>query len=147
MRDIKQIVIHCSAGSQRQHAADIVRYHTSPAARGGLGWSAPGYHYIVEADGTVVHTWPEDRPSNGVRGHNATSVNVCYTGGVDLSRPRPYPAVDNRTPAQRAAIRRLLSELHGRYPAARIMGHRDFPGVHKACPCFDAITEYNDLQP
>ena len=28
------------------------------------------------------------------------------------------------------------------FPEARICGHRDLPGVAKACPCFDAIQEY-----
>lgn len=144
MRNIKYIAIHCTAGSLHQKARDVVYFHTGPTAKGCKGWSAPGYHYIVESDGNVVPTWPEDKISNGVKGYNAVTINVCWTGGVDLTRPG-NPPVDNRTAAQRAALRILVANLHRRYPGAVILGHRDFPGVHKACPCFDVKTEYKDL--
>ena len=39
----------------------------------------------------------------------------------------------------------LLRRLKTEHPQARIVGHRDLPGVHKACPCFDATAEYKDL--
>lgn len=35
------------------------------------------------------------------------------------------------------ALRELLKLLTGRYPRAVVQGHRDFPDVAKACPCFD----------
>ena len=54
MRVIKQIAVHCTAGSQQQKAADVVYFHTGPKSKGCYGWSAPGYHYIIEADGTIV---------------------------------------------------------------------------------------------
>lgn len=31
------------------------------------------------------------------------------------------------------------------YPEAKIVGHRDFPNVHKDCPCLDVQTEYAEL--
>lgn len=148
MRQIRYIVVHCTAGNQRQKAADVVAYHTGPKAKGCLGWSAPGYHYIVEADGHVERTWPEEKVSNGVKGHNADSIHVCWTGGLK--------GEDNRTQAQKAALRELIRDLRGRYPGATVLGHRDFSedkngnGVidawerMKECPCFDAKTEYKD---
>lgn len=146
MRNIKYIAVHCSAGNQRSKAADIVAFHKRPVSQGGRGWKAPGYHYIIEADGTTCATWTEDLPSNGVKNFNAVTINVCWIGGVDTSTKALTP-VDNRTPAQKAALLRLLTDLHRRYPHAIIQGHRDFPGVNKACPCFDAKTEYKHLQP
>ena len=157
MRVINKIVIHCTAGNQRQKAKDVVYFHTGPVAKGCKGWSAPGYHYIVEADGTVVNTWPEWKTSNGVKGHNANIINVCWVGGLDLTKPKPYPSIDNRTPAQKAALVQLLTELKRRCPGAQIVGHRDFSedknhnGIIdpweriKDCPCFDAIPEYANL--
>ncbi len=149
MRTITHIVLHCSAGSQRQKAADIVRYHKQT-----LKWKAPGYHYIVEADGTVYNVHPESQPSNGVKGHNANTVHVCYVGGID-SQGR---GTDNRTPAQKASLVKLLKELRRRYPSAVILGHRDLASKDangngvidpwervKECPCFDAIPEYKDI--
>ena len=157
MRVINKIVIHCTAGNQRQKAKDVVYFHTGPVAKGCKGWRAPGYHYIVEADGTIVNTWPEDKISNGVKGHNANIINVCWVGGLDLTKPKPYPSIDNRTPAQKASLVKLLRQLKKRYPGAQIVGHRDFSedknhnGIIdpweriKDCPCFDAIPEYANL--
>ncbi len=145
MRQIKYIAIHCTAGSQRNKAADVVSYHTRPESKGGLGWSKPGYHFIVEPDGTVVNTWPVEKSSNGVGPRfNPVTINVCWIGGVDTSTKARTP-VDNRTPAQKKALRNLVAELKVKFPDAVIQGHRDFPDVHKDCPCFDAKTEYADL--
>ena len=149
MRTITKIIIHCSAGSQKSTATDVVRYHTKV-----LGWRVPGYHYIVEADGKVVNTVAEEKVSNGVKGFNAHIINIAYIGGVD-SRGR---GIDNRTAAQKAALVKLLTELKRRYPLAKIMGHRDIASTDanhngiidpwervKECPCFDAIPEYSNL--
>lgn len=141
-RNITKIIVHCSAGSQKNSAAEIVNYHLRSRKAGGRGWRAPGYHYIIEADGRIVRTWPEESVSNGVRGHNSDSINVCYVGGVDLTRSN-HPPVDNRTPQQKASLLSLLKDLRLRYPRARIYGHRDF--APKACPSFDAGTEYSAI--
>lgn len=145
MRNIKYIAVHCSAGNQRNKAADIVSYHTRPKSKGGKGWSKPGYHYIIEADGTIVNTWHIEQSSNGVgQQFNPITINVCWIGGVDTSK-KELPPVDNRTPAQKVSLRALLAGLKKQFPNAIIQGHRDFPNVHKACPCFDAKSEYSDL--
>lgn len=139
MRNITHIVVHCSAGNQRNTAADIVRYHTTPKPKGN-GWKTPGYHYIVEADGTIINTVPIEQPSNGVAGHNSHIINVCYIGGVDISKPG-LPPVDNRTSAQKAALVGVLRQLKAKFPHAEIVGHRDL-NPKKACPSFDARKEY-----
>lgn len=139
MRTINKIIVHCSAGSQKNKASDIVAYHLRPVTKGGRGWKVAGYHYIIEADGTVVPTVPESQVSNGVAGQNAHAINVCYIGGVDTSK-QGLPPIDNRTEAQRKALVNLLSQLVNRYPKAKIYGHRDF--ASKACPSFDAKAEY-----
>ncbi len=144
MRKIDKIIVHCTAGNQKNNAWDVVRFHTMAKALGGLGWKTAGYHYVVEADGTVVNTVAEERVSNGVAGHNAHAIHVCYTGGVDLNCPG-YPPTDNRTEAQRKALRSLLGDLKHRYPQAGIYGHRDFNRA-KACPSFDARKEYADIK-
>lgn len=153
-RPIDAIVLHCTAGSQTQNARQVVDYHTRSKAAGGLGWSVPGYHYIIEPDGNVVNALSEAEPSNGVKGHNDHIINISYIGGID-SKGR---GIDNRTPAQKAALIRLLKELRPRYPYARIMGHRDIASTDsnhngiidpwervKECPCFDAIPEYSKI--
>lgn len=142
MRKITLIVVHCTAGAQTQGAADIVRYHTLPRSRGGLGWRTPGYHYIVEPSGMVVQIVPDLDVANGVKCHNANSIHVAYIGGVDITR-RDLPPLDNRTDAQKKSLRELLQRLRRLYPSARIVGHRNL--ARKACPSFDALSEYADL--
>lgn len=156
MRQIDHIVVHCTAGSQKQTAADVIRYHTSKEP-GCLGWNVPGYHYIINPDGTIVNAVPIEQISNGVRGKNSNIINVAYIGGVDVTK-KGLPAVDNRTPAQKRALRSLLKELKGKFTSADILGHRDLASEDKnhngiidpwerckECPCFDAIPEYADL--
>ena len=150
MRRIDNIVIHCTAGPQSQTPAQIIAYH-----RKTLRWSAPGYHYIIAPDGSVTAAWPEEQVANGVKGHNANSLHIAYIGGVDATTGR---GLDNRTAAQKGALRKLLAELRGRYPKARILGHRDIASKDangngiidpwervKECPSFDAIPEYGDI--
>jgi len=81
--------------------------------------------------------------SNGVKGWNHCSINIAYVGGVDTGAN--LKPVDNRTAEQKKSLRLMLKRLKRRYPSALIQGHRDFPGVSKACPSFDAKTEYKDI--
>ena len=142
MRTIDKIIVHCTAGSQKNTAADVVRLHTMPKSRGGNGWKVAGYHYIIEASGKIVSTVPDAQVSNGCYGQNQHSINVCYIGGVDMTT-RGLPQLDNRTPEQKKSLLSLLKILRKKYPEARIYGHRDF--AKKACPSFDAKTEYASL--
>lgn len=149
-RRIRLIVVHCSAGPASQRAADIIAYHTRPVSRGGRGWKAAGYHYIVEADGTVVEAVGEEGVANGARGFNQDSIHICYTGGVDARGK----AADTRTPAQKAALARLIAGIRKRRGALPAAGHRDLSPDRngdgritpdewiKQCPCFDARAEY-----
>jgi N-acetylmuramoyl-L-alanine amidase len=38
----------------------------------------------------------------------------------------------------------LIVKLSNKYPKAEILGHRDFPGVAKACPSFDVKSWLKD---
>jgi N-acetylmuramoyl-L-alanine amidase len=50
---------------------------------------------------------------------------------------------DTRTEAQKKTLITLLRTLKARYPNATIHGHREF--ANKACPSFDAKSEYSAL--
>ena len=138
MRTITLIIVHCSANKAGSalRLADIDRYHRS------LGWKGCGYHFVIPADGAVEEGRPLSQVGSHCRGHNSHSIGVCYVGGLDA---RGNPA-DTRTEAQRVALRKLLERLHREFPKAVIVGHRDLDG-HKACPCFDVVREYRDLEP
>lgn len=98
---------------------------------------------MVFPDGKIEQLLDENEVSNGVQGYNSTSINIAYVGGIDgQGRAR-----DNRTEAQKVALKELLTRLKTKYPNAHIMGHRDIWGKDsrkwkKMCPCFDAEAEY-----
>lgn len=128
MRKITHIVLHCTATPQTATVKSIQNYWKNQ-----LGWKSPGYHHIIMPDGTVVNLQPIEQPSNGVAGHNANSIHISYIGGVDAKGK----AVDNRTPLQIQSQIDLIKKYKAMFPAAAVVGHRDFAGVTKECPSFD----------
>ncbi len=136
MRNITHIAVHCTATGQDAKIESIKKYWKEK-----LGWKQVGYHYIIEADGKETQLLTIAQASNGVKGMNHSIINVCYIGGVDkLGKP-----IDNRTAAQKRQLMTRLKALKTMFPNAVIQGHRDFPNVAKACPCFDAKKEYANL--
>ena len=147
MRRIKRIFIHCTASRQTATVQDIEREFK------GRGWERPGYHFILDADGKIHQLLDTEKVSNGVYGYNQTAINIAYIGGIDENGK----GIDNRTPAQKQSLIRLLLALRKKYPDAEILGHRDIsPDTNgngevdpweriKECPCFDAKVEYKDI--
>ena len=136
MREIKYIAVHCTATPQTATVSSIQNYWKNV-----LKWKMPGYHFIIKPNGEVVQLLEIEKVSNGVKGFNSVSINISYIGGVD-SKNKP---IDNRTEAQKKALIDLLKKLKKQFPKAIIQGHRDFPEVKKACPSFNAKTEYKHL--
>ena len=136
MRTIKEIIIHCSATPEGKDftVQDIKRWHLN------RGFRDIGYHYVIYRDGSVHEGRPLGLPGAHCLKHNAHSIGICYIGGLAMNGKTPK---DTRTEAQKVAIVQLLKDLHNRYPKATVHGHRDFAA--KACPCFDAHTEYKHL--
>jgi N-acetylmuramoyl-L-alanine amidase len=97
------------------------------------------YHRLIDASGKIHILSEYAKPTNGAAGYNANSIHISYIGGVNGKK-----AVANRT-EQKATMLDLLTELKRLFPNAKILGHRDFPNVKKACPSFDAIAEYKNL--
>jgi len=131
MRTITHLVVHCTATPKHTTIASIRRYWKEA-----LGWKSVGYHKIIDATGNIVTLAEDSKVTNGVAGHNSTSLHVSYIGGKDT---------DDRSIGQRQAIAGVLLEWLKKYPTARICGHRDFAGVTKDCPRFSAEKEYGYL--
>lgn len=144
MRSITLLIIHCSCVRpyQTSSAADIDNWHKQRKARNGAYWKGIGYHFVVRRDGTIETGRPIEEQGAHCYLHNRHSIGICYEGGLDMVGN----AADTRTPEQKKALRKLLEELHGKFPHALIVGHRDMEPSRK-CPCFNAVTEYHDLQP
>lgn len=137
MRRIDLIVVHCSATREdrRYTLLQLIRDHQDR-----FGFT--GYHYYITRNGIVTQTRHEQLVGAHAKGYNSHSLGVCYEGGLD-SNGQPK---DTRTTRQKRALLRLLKRLKHEHPDAVILGHRDLPNVSKACPCFDAKTEYANIR-
>lgn len=139
LRNIKYIVIHCTATPPNTTLESIQRYWREVKKWG----DTPGYHYLIKADGEIITLLDESKNSYGVYAHNSECISLSYVGGVDsLGKPK-----DTRTSQQQATMFGKVKELQLKYPNAKVVGHRDFPDVHKACPSFDVKTWYALYQP
>lgn len=116
MRNIKYIVIHCSATPQDWTADELEDYFHNDK-----GWNNPGYHTVFEPDGYHYELLPIEQIANGVKGHNYHSIHIAYIGGVDEN----YNAIDNRTEAQRLNMAEYIRNFSIGFPNAEIVGHRD----------------------
>ncbi len=136
MRKIDLIVIHCSA-TRCNRPYPVTTLISDHDKRFGF----TGYHYYITRDGKTYQTRHEQLVGAHAVGYNRHSIGVCYEGGYNA---RGQPA-DTRTEAQKASMRRLLKDLMKRFPAAEVLGHRDLPGVHKDCPCYDVKADMKKL--
>lgn len=139
LRNIKYIVVHCTATPTTTTIESIKKYWKEVRNWGDI----PGYHYLIQRDGNVLNLLDESKNSNGVYLHNSACINLAYLGGVDQQN-KP---IDNRSEAQKHAMFDLIVSLTEKYPQAIVLGHRDFPDVHKACPCFDVKQWLSEYEP
>lgn len=134
MRKITLIVVHCSATRCNQDYTVQQLFHDHVEVN---HWRFIGYHYYIRRNGKLEETRPLERMGAHAKGHNAHSIGICYEGG--LNEQGHY--ADTRTEAQKKTMASLIVRLKQQFPTiVNIVGHRDLPGVQKACPCFDAHT-------
>lgn len=145
MRPISLIVVHCTASPNGRWTttADIDAWHKvrgfrrEPPAR--LQFNPElfsiGYHYVIYTNGAIATGRSHAEVGAHAAGHNANSLGIALVG------------TDRFSVAQWQSLRELINALTQqqgltppRYPNARIVGHRDLPNVHKACPGFDVAA-------
>lgn len=146
---VKYIVLHCSAtrSNMSYTAWQLDQDHRARGLR------CAGYHFYVRRSGEITPMRQTHEIGAHALGYNRISIGVCYEGGL---APDGTPR-DTRTAEQRRALVMLLRILRSDFPQAEIVGHRDLsPDVNgdghisseewvKACPCFDARSEYEQL--
>jgi len=127
----KWIVLHHSA-SDRGSAALFDEWHRA------RGWDELGYHFVITnghggRDGAVEvgGRWTKQKwgahckvPGNA---YNERGIGICLVGDFEDHMP---------SAAQLASLARLVEFLCARYDIdpANVIGHRDAPGAHTACP-------------
>ena len=143
MAKLQYLVIHCTATPEGREvsAADIRRWHTSPAPAG-RGWKQVGYTDLFHLDGRVERLVANNEDANvdpweitnGAAGYNSISRHIVYAGGCDASmKPK-----DTRTAGQKEALRKYVLDFHTRHPSVKIVGHNQLAA--KACPSFDVAA-------
>ena len=114
-----RIILHHAAAASCT-AEDVHRWHLAH------GWSGIGYHYFVSKDGEITRGRPLWAVGAHAEGSNRVSVGICFEGNFQLEEEMPA--------AQRQAGRALVAALRERYPAARVLGHRDVATGGTTCP-------------
>jgi N-acetylmuramoyl-L-alanine amidase len=135
-REISWIVIHCTATQPNTKKEAILSYWKNT-----LKWKSVGYHRLIDANGVIHELAKYEETTNGVKGYNSQSIHFSYIGGIDESgRPK-----DTRTLKQKESLLYLVKQAKKQFPNAIVQGHKDFKGVAKACPSFDAKNEYKAI--
>lgn len=135
---VRYLTVHCAATPEGRDvkAATVNQWDQEK-------FGQTSYHWIVELDGTRVRSLKDTDKGAHVAKANTGNIGVCYVGGVDKDmKPK-----DTRTAKQKASLRTLIRTYQARYPGIIIRGHRDWPGVFKACPSFSVCDWIEDGMP
>lgn len=124
LRTVNRVFIHYSATNNPDHDdINIIRdWHVN-----GNGWVDVGYHYFIQADGTVQTGRGINLIPAAQKGHNINSIAICLHG---LN-------VEDFTRKQFKALRQLCKAINQAYN-----GNITFHGHHEVnpsspCPHFD----------
>lgn len=155
IKDIKLIVIHCTATKENQDYTfeQLTRDHKA------RGFNECGYHRFIRKSGIIYEGRSFDNIGAHVAGHNKDSIGISYEGGLD-TKGKPK---DTRTEEQKEQILTCIFEVlkavknaGGDTKKIKITGHRDLsPDKNgdgkispeewlKQCPCFDC-SEYDSI--
>jgi N-acetylmuramoyl-L-alanine amidase len=140
-RNVDEIIIHYTATPDGEEFSNA-QIKASHLAR---GFSDIGYHWVVGLNGEIRKGRDEGIAGAHCTGHNTRSIGICYVGGCPPRSVNGWRDIgkDTRTPAQKAALIKLIREVKARYPNASVHGHNEF--ANKPCPGFNAKEEYKNL--
>jgi len=135
--DVERIIVHCSA---TREGDDSVDFYTIDKWHKSRGWKGCGYHFVVLIDGTIQLGRGMNESGAHTVGFNHSSWGICYIGGVERDGKTPK---DTRTENQKESLKYLIEFLKRLNKKITVHGHGEFSP--KACPSFDANSEYNSL--
>lgn len=136
MREIKKIIIHCSASDRKEDdSIEALRlFHTGDPkikTTWGIyetnrrGWTDIGYHYFITKNGIIHNGRPIHSSGAHCRGHNSDSIGICISGDKLFHKK------------QFLSMNQLVYELAIQFGLSKkdIYFHRDFTDK-KNCPNF-----------
>lgn len=127
MREIKKIVIHCTASDDSLDIGfrEINEWHKQ------RGWLSPsgiscGYHYIIRRNGVSEKGRPDSETGAHVAGHNSDSIGIVWVGIKDPSKK------------QLESLHALTRGLMHKYniDVDKVLGHYELYSG-KSCPNLD----------
>lgn len=141
-RPVTEIIVHCTAtrpewmqaASLADKTAEVRRWHVQDR-----GWKDIGYHYLIDRDGQIGAGRPLEQVGAHTQGHNTGTIGVTLIGGHGSAETDPFSK--NYTPAQDAALRRVLANMQKRFGPLKVSGHNQYAA--KACPGFNVPTWLN----
>lgn len=132
------VVVHCTGGHRPASTSEVVPRLRRIAAvhmgaprvvdgknLGGRGWAQEGYHWAVDPWGHVwqLRGWGVVGAHAKTGGFNLKSHGIVVLGhGTEI------------TEAEWAAVLWLIDDHDRRFGRGFVVGHREIPGVAKACP-------------
>jgi N-acetylmuramoyl-L-alanine amidase len=137
MSTIYYIAIHHSLTDDIPGGGDVeafARYHVDH-----LDWPGIGYHYVVDADGTIYKCHSAEIWSYHVGQHNRFALGVCLVGDF-----RQYEPPTEQYQATIELVKQLMN-AYGIKPQ-NVLGHSEFEGyAWKKCPCIDMDKLRRDI--
>lgn len=141
---VTEIFVHCSATrpdwmegqSLDAKIREITRWHRA------RGFGTIGYHHVIDRDGTVAKGRDESMVGAHVAGHNTGTLGICLIGGHGSGENDAF--LENYTPEQEEALRKLIAEIKERAQITKIRGHNEVAA--KACPGF-SVKRWLDRKP
>jgi N-acetylmuramoyl-L-alanine amidase len=136
MLPITHLTIHCAATPEGRN---VVAEQVTLWDRARFG--QPSYHWVIELDGSIHRSLEDGVRGAHTGGHNSGNIGICYVGGCDVH----MKAKDTRTPAQCSSLEALIRDYKRKYPGITVLGHRDWPNVHKDCPSFNVRSWMKEM--
>ncbi len=118
---ITHLAIHHSAAPANVAPSSIAAYHVSQ------GWPGIGYHFLVEADGTIYQVNRLETIAYNVYNNNSCLVGICTAGNFNDVIPTPL-----QIERLGDLVAWLMQELG--IPIERVLGHREYPESATECP-------------
>jgi hypothetical protein len=124
LSQIRQIVVHHTAGPETQTPKEVALYHTSANHICSDGCPGIAYHYMIKPNGTIYQVNELESISYHVKNNNTASIGVCFIGNYEVNEPTEE-MIESFHKLKRVVEQKLGREIP-------IRQHKEFKAT--ACP-------------